>query len=270
MNLEVAQGQQAFQEALREQFYRRRSKNPAFSLRAFARFLKLSPAALSEILNGKRNVSRRIAQKIAVQLGVDPQEADRMMRLAVRKKRTLKPKRTESSDSDSVHYQVLKADEFKIVSQWQHFALLSLAETRGFKSDVQWIAKRLSIDPATVRLVIDRLVRLGLLSRDPKTRTLKITGRPLSTTDGVADTSIRMSHLENLELAQKSLERDRVEERDFTSLTLAIDPKHLTEARKMIRLFRDRISKCLETGSRSSVYRFSTQLYPLTREEREL
>ena len=42
---------------LKKELTQRQSNNPAYSLRAFARFLEISPATLSQIISGKRGVS---------------------------------------------------------------------------------------------------------------------------------------------------------------------------------------------------------------------
>jgi transcriptional regulator with XRE-family HTH domain len=62
-------GNEAIQRKLSEALLEARSRNPAFSLRAFARKLEMSPSAISELLNGKRRVSRKLASRIVGNLG---------------------------------------------------------------------------------------------------------------------------------------------------------------------------------------------------------
>lgn len=52
------------QNLLRSHLSEIKNQNPGFSLRAYARKLELSPSALSEILNGKRRISGKMAAKI--------------------------------------------------------------------------------------------------------------------------------------------------------------------------------------------------------------
>ena len=54
---------------LRRELNRRRYANPYYSLRAFARDLKIAPSRLSEIFNHKQGLSRKAALKIADILG---------------------------------------------------------------------------------------------------------------------------------------------------------------------------------------------------------
>lgn len=39
----------------------------------------------------------------------------------------------------------LSMDQFAIIADWYHFAILNLINTPGFKSDISWIAKRLGL-----------------------------------------------------------------------------------------------------------------------------
>ena len=56
-----------------------------------------------------------------------------------------------------------------------------------------------------------------------------------------------------------------MELRDFTSMTMAIDPEKLTEAKKKIREFRRGLSEFLEAGKKEEVYRLNIQLVPVTK-----
>jgi hypothetical protein len=52
---------------------RRKAKNPRYSLRAFARDLGMTPAALSNVLSGRRNLSVDASIEIAEKLGYSPE-----------------------------------------------------------------------------------------------------------------------------------------------------------------------------------------------------
>ncbi|MNL64824.1 hypothetical protein D3C87_1890770 [compost metagenome] len=52
--------------------------------------------------------------------------------------------------------------------------------------------------------------------------------------------------------------------RDFSSTTLAIDLDKLTEAKTIIREFRQKMSALLRDGNKTDVYQLAIQFYPLT------
>jgi uncharacterized protein (TIGR02147 family) len=251
-------GQIAVQKALTQAFLESRARNPAFSLRAFARKLKLSPSAVSEILKGKRRISREMAGRLTETLCLNPREARALLSLFPRPK-------GESQSAPESEFLELSVDHFHMVSSWHHFAILSLAETRGFKGEARWIAGRLGLRTTEAQEALDRLERLGLLKRVPKSKgALAPTGAQYSTPDGTPSAALRKAHGDNLELARKSLERDDVSERDFTSMTMAIDPARLPVAKGMIREFMGTLADYLESGPKAEVYKACFQLFPLT------
>jgi uncharacterized protein (TIGR02147 family) len=85
------------------------------------------------------------------------------------------------------------------------------------------------------------------------------------TPDDVVDSSLKKGNAETLDLARESLYRDAIDERDFTAVTVAVNPKNLRTAKEMIRKFQDDLCDRLEDGTRTEVYRLSVQLFPLTK-----
>ena len=55
-----------------------------------------------------------------------------------------------------------------------------------------------------------------------------------------------------------------MDERDFSGITMAINVEKLDEAKEMIRAFRRKLCKFLETGKKTEVYTLRVQLFPKT------
>ena len=64
------------QDILRIKFDEFLAKNPGLSLRAFAKKIALSPSTVSEVLSGKRRLSRDNALKVAKNLMFTPEEEE--------------------------------------------------------------------------------------------------------------------------------------------------------------------------------------------------
>lgn len=254
---------------LQEELAQARLRNPAYSLRAFARKLDLAPSAVSEILNGKRAISRKMAEKLLERLMCSPAQKERILKsLPGRPTAPALSARgvasEESADPTLLPTPIeIKTDEFHAVSDWHHFAILSLAETRDFQADEAWISNRLNLNRNTARVALERLLRLGLLAVG-KGGKIQATGKSYTTSDDIANISLRRSHAQNLELARASLDNDPIERRDFTAITMAIDPALLSEAKKRVRAFRDRLCAFLESGEKKEVYKLCIQLIPLS------
>ena len=254
----MQRAQAQLQNILTERLSELQSQNPRFSLRAFAGKVGLAPGALSGILNGKRIVSKKMAERIASRLMLDPVEQSKLISL-------FSPAPANSA-IDSKSYLTLAANEFKLIADWEHKAILSLLKTKAKFRSVCQIAQRLTLGENQCDQALQRLVQLNLVRRTPAGYYVR-TCAQLKTSDGVSDSSIRRAHEQSLELAKKSVQEISIDHRDIRSITMAINPKKINEARELIDEFHDRLSDLLESGPQSEVYRFTTALYPLTKLE---
>lgn len=147
MQSEVAPNKVA--DLLQKKFREGQLKNSRYSQRAFAQKLGVSSGALSEILKGKRAISTPLKKKMAEALQLSPTE--QMDFFDDDLPENLKPARRE--------YFRLSVDQFHLLSDWWHFAILNLLKTKGFRLDQGWIANRLDLPTRTVADALDRLFR---------------------------------------------------------------------------------------------------------------
>jgi uncharacterized protein (TIGR02147 family) len=246
--------QHKFQALLQASFSSVQNKNSRYSLRAFSKRIGLPPSAVSEILRGKRFVSEKLAMRVLENLGEKPQN--------------LKEIFDSAGQSLSPKYHILKSDEFALISEWQHFAILSLLEVEHFIGSAANLSTSLGISQAKVLRGLARLKRLGL-AKEISPHIWKSSGKSYHSSDGISDVSIRRSHFESLELAQKSLEQHSVEARDFTSLTFRLNPKNLDKIRMLTRRFREDLCRMAETSDAENVYKLCVQIFPLGKIEKE-
>lgn len=136
-----------------------------------------------------------------------------------------------------------------------------MAETTNFYGNAEYIANYFGLNIRTVRVALDRLVRLGLLKRDQKHYIS--TRESYNSPDGEANSAIRKNHSQTLDLAKSSLENDQITERDFISMTMAINPKKIPIAKRLIREFRDELCHLLEADEKTEVYKMNIQLFSL-------
>jgi hypothetical protein len=73
-DLDVPKQNQLPRTWLYELYRRRKARNEAYSLRAFARSIGLSPALTSQILSGKSSLTRKSAEVIADRLSLSPKQ----------------------------------------------------------------------------------------------------------------------------------------------------------------------------------------------------
>ncbi len=230
-------------------------KNQRFSQRAFATKLGVSSGALSEILKGKRALSSSQKKRMAETLQLSPQEQLDFFEDDLPE--NLRPVRRE--------YFQLSMDQFHLISESWHWAILNLLRTKGFRYDQDWIAARIGQPVKVVSETLDRLFRLGHLKRSG-TKVQRAHPR-IETTDDFFDLSIIKAHVEDTKLVEKALHEVPGELRDNTSMTLVVNKKDLKRAKELIRIFRDKFAEEIEVPEGQlgeEVYRLCVSFFPLT------
>jgi len=231
-------------------------KNPAWSQRAFAQKLGISSGALSEMMKGKRNISPKIKKKIAMVLQLSPTEQLDFFEETL--PQALRPQKQD--------YYKLTTDQFHLISDWWHFAILNLIKTKGFKPNNRWIAERLGLTEKIVFEAWERLFRLGHLKRE-NGKVVRQFPR-LETSDDLLDLSIRKAHVEDTHLIERSILDLGVTTRDHRSMTIVMNKKNIKKAKELIRLFEDQFSEQIEPQGKDlgeEVYRLAISFFPLTK-----
>lgn len=237
---------------LLKKFEESKQKNPRWSQRAFASKIGLSSGALSEILKGKRPLSTQLKKKISGRMQFSPIEESEFFEDQL--PQHLKTHRLE--------YFKLTTDQFHLISDWWHYGILNLMNTKGFNSSVDWISERLGLKNKIILEAWDRLTRLNLIKKEGK-KFVRTYNR-LETSDELLNLSVQKSHLQDLELIEKSITQLAPEFRDHTSMTVVVNKKSISKAKELIRLFQDRFSEETEVKEGDEVYKLSISFYPLT------
>ncbi len=243
--------------------------NPKFSLRAFAKLVGLSPAFISRVLRGEKFLSQDTASRISLALSHNHRESLYFRDLVLLDAKLSDRERSEVLERvQSLRGKAprpLDLDRFKVISDWQHFAILNLINTSNFKSDERWIAKRLGISPMEVKAALQRLADLELIEFDKK-RILLTSGPNLSTSDDIASAALRSFHRQMLTKAAAALDSQNVHEREFESLTISFHPKEMKRAKLLIREFVGRANVELEKNP-GRVYQLNVQFFRITKPE---
>ncbi len=257
---------ESYQDHLREELARRCERNNKYSLRAFARAIEVDAGTLSRILDGKQVPSQKLSQRIVNGLNLNPTQEEAFFTSVAEKQRTrnlqrqnsmiqtYKPLRPKPKD--------LSIDLYRVIADWYHTAILELTFVSNFDSNPRGIARALGISEAQAKLAVERLLELGLLEK--KKGVLRKSNLQLTTDNkSITTSALRKNQRQLLERAIHSLENDPIETRSITSMTMAIDPKHLPVARMMIQEFNRALCSVLEDGKRQQVYNLEVALYPL-------
>lgn len=144
-----------FRDRLDQEFAARRQLNSRYSLRAFASFLRVDHATLSQILRGKRNVPAHRIGPWGRQLKLTAEEIAVYTAIA-----------RLGGEESRLHQERLRhwaAEALALLTEPVHRELLQLSRQPEFRGDCRWVAGRLGVSVDAVNVALSRLLRLGLL-----------------------------------------------------------------------------------------------------------
>jgi len=251
------------QDFLNHELGRRVKVNSRYSQRGFARSLGLSPGELSEVLRGKRKLGLKGALKISRSMGLNPAETRHLLQLAqIERSKEWNIETRLTSEPAPLTGTAVNDDVFHLVSEWYYFAILTLFETKDFHWNSLWIAKRLGITRTQVKVAMDRLLRMGLVKKE--------NGRFICSNDhictgGVPSAAVRQYHRQMLNKALQALDFQPVQERDFSGVGFACDPRDVEAIRREISEFEQNLAaKYKKSRGGSDVYHVEIALFRLS------
>jgi uncharacterized protein (TIGR02147 family) len=248
---------------LKENLSLKQRSNPHYSLRAYARDLGLHSSTLSQVLKGKRSLPVKNSLEVVTKLNLGPKERTLFLESIYQNKSRLDDIKVDEVDDRFM----LDESYYKAIAEWEHFAFLDLIELEDFKSDLNYIAAKLGITINRAEVVINNLLQLGLMKieEDEFVRIYE----NIRTTEDIKSQALKAAHLETLDLGKEKLEKVDVTLRDFSSMTLAIDPEKMNEAKAIISEFHQKFEALFKDGEKSEVYQLAIQFYPLTKKSNQ-
>lgn len=241
---------------LQEELERRKQKNPRYSLRAFARGLGIQSSSLSGYLKRNRAIPMWDQGRIAQHLRLPPRLQESLFSSS---------HSTVSTEAQYWQRPVVMPEltQKEFLLEWEYLAVMSLVKVHNFKADPEWIGKRLGITVARAHQVLELLLHSQLIAVGENDKYV-CQWDELRTTDDVTSMVVQEAHQRTLAMAQKKLKEVDVAQRDYSSLTLSVNPKNIKKLKSDIRQFLVSVENKYEKAPTSEVYRLCLQLFPLT------
>lgn len=251
------------------------------SVRSFAREAKCSPALVSSIANGRRNLDQERATAFAKVMRLTPREAEFFhLLVAADGSRPLAERERAWSQITAIrttrNARRVDGAELEIFFEWYYGAILEMSRCVGFSSDPEWIARRLSprVSSSQVRKAVKRLEELGFLearadgSLHPIDETARTTHEPghIEGDSSFRQVALYRLHQGALDLGRQALERVPAEERQYGSTTVSIPTSMLPELKRRVQEFQDELLKLCNTPPHhpDRVYQINVQLFPVS------
>lgn len=260
-----------YKSVIRRELQRRRASNPSYSLRAFAKFLNVSPAYLSRVLKGDLGISKAKAVHISQRLGLSAEEHEVFAASiksvhgrtpGVRTKAKTKLRRHQYS------FSALEGDDLRMIGAWEHFALLEFITLRKSRNDTfADMAHALGLKPEVAEEAGERLLRLGLIK---KTRKGYLNVRPLGAFPDPLPAAwvdaMRELYRKLIQKAVVAIDEQAIEDRDVAASIFGVERARLPALRAEIKEFRRSLIQNYGVSKRAdSIYCFNTQLFDLGR-----
>ncbi|MES2801809.1 MAG: TIGR02147 family protein [Bdellovibrionota bacterium] len=250
----------------------RKLRNTRLSLRHLAITAGVNASSLTRVLNGSRQITPALAIRIARALNFGTEEIQHLLDLISIERSKDQKQRQKIVDQINRKKiptsKKISIENFRIIADWEHFAILSLTKTKKFKANPIWIADRLGISVSKVNAAVERLQALNLLVSKGKSYTA-VEDANIETPQNISESYVRENHRQHLQKAIDALKIFTPNQREFCNLSVVMNYSHLPEAKKRLRIFFDEFNRDFDQAGMDEVFQLNVQLYPLTKSKVE-
>lgn len=249
-------------------FESKKIKNPSYSRSALARDLGVSPVFVTKILTGKKDVPTSRFKKLFQVLEMDVSLQARFMKATILNALPSEELKDLASstflvDSKMENYGNEPSKKFSILKKWYHIPILTYLTCQSLESSALAISKHFGITEKEVSDSLAQMQELGLIEKKDGSW-IKIVPHSFFPTTKSQD-DVRNHHRQMIQKAFNELSKtqsDDFERRLITGFSIAVDPKNLPKAKKMIFDFLSEVSHTLSDGECKDVYQCNVQLFP--------
>tara|TARA_B110001454_G_C12723074_1_gene435708 strand:+ start:7097 stop:7834 length:738 start_codon:yes stop_codon:yes gene_type:complete len=238
---------ESFRNILQQEFLRRGSKNPNYSLRGYAKFLGIHHSTLSGLLSGKRAITNKAISSLSLKLGLFPDNF------------------SKENNFKLPRHELIEEDVFNRISEWYFDAILELSKVKSFDFNPSNIGRFLGISEPQASIAVETLLRLKLLKKNKDGYEIVHANSTNLSSHEKTSAAMRKYQKSILEKSIEALEIVDRADRDHTSTTMAIRKSDLPKAKKVIKDFRHKLSALLQVDQENfdEVYQLQVSLFPL-------
>lgn len=258
-----------------EDFYIEKKRTTrSFSYRYFAQKAGIkSPNFLKQVIDGERNLTRRMIEQFIPALGLNKKEALFFRNLvSFNQAKTASEKQEHYSVMltmmDYINEHQLSTDHYLYFGKWYISVIRELICLYDFKDDYHLLANSV-YPPIKVRDVnnaVKLLLRLKLIARQ-KDGTFRQTSAAIISDNPMVALARRSFNNEMLRLAINANDTLPVKERNSSGITMGISRSCYDVLLAEMAAFKERIKVIVNQDDTSSrVYQLNLQLFPLSRD----
>ena len=258
-----------YRDLLKDAFEERKAASPLYGYRMMAEALGQDTSNIFRILQKDAHLPARCQSRAIEYLGLTNRSAEYFVLLIAYARERSPQARHEILEKAmalrDVECRQLSDREVEFFRDWWIAPVRALLEVVGGRSQPSVIAKRLrpEVGEPEVEKALALLLDLGLVKKASSGR-LVLSEAHLNANGKEKADAVRQYQRQVLGLASESIERFPKEQRDVSTLTLAIDESAFKELREMMREFRLQVQKRVEeTPHPDRVMQLSMAFFPL-------
>lgn len=257
-------------------YEQRKQTSQGYSYQKFAVELGFAATTvMHQIIKGHRPLTLKAATAIATKLEIDKVEKKYLLALVAFCNAKDAAEKAEAFDILQQIKRETTADDLdkdllSYFSEWQNPVVWELVGTKGFRSDPEWIAKRIKpkLKVEQVKQSLDLLERIGYIARDPETQEYFQTKDRITTSPNIKGIALVSYHHSMIDHAKASLTSISGKRRDVSAVTVSVNEETAQKLRSMIHTFQlQLLDEAQRAGVGDQVYQINFQLFPFTEPE---
>lgn len=230
-----------------------------------------SSGFLSNVLAERSNLTKFQAEKIAKVLSLGKYECPYFLTLVEFNQAKSIELKNELCDElyaiRKIKVKNLDKEQLSLFTEWYYIAIRELINYISIKDDYKMIAKYLnpSIRPHQAKKAIKELEKAGLIKRNEYGYFEQVE-KHISAVKEVENLNIANFQLKTIDLAKRSFEKNDLDERNLSTMSMTLSKESYDEAVKETARFRKRLAQIAkEEQNADQVYQCNIQIFPLSK-----
>lgn len=237
-----------YRKFLGEWLVAKKSAQPSYSGALFARKAGLnSHSFLGMVIRGSRNLSATTIRAFARALHLDDAETGYFEKLVLFNQ-SPNPRDKEyyldqltllaRGGVKNVFRQIQNLSQY--IGRWYVLPIRELVNLKTFEPKGEWISKQLGgrVSPDQAEEAWQLLLKLGAVKLDSKTQRYIIVEPNIEIDPGTVHMAVRRFHLDFLDVTRDVAANGSIDQRELSSITMAVAQKDLPRLREKLRQFR--------------------------------
>jgi uncharacterized protein (TIGR02147 family) len=249
----------SFRVRLTHELAQRCARNARYSLRAFANYLGIDHASLSQLMRGRRALTATMIRRLARKLGLSAAEIETYVAREA----------NAAQGRDDAAVRSLAADAALVLGDWLPFAILELMRLAEFRPDVRWIARMLGVEADRINIALQHLIRLGFLDMAARGQWIDRTQGSLHREEDFAIAALERLAQRSRELQLASARNAPDSARVHGALTLAVKSADLPRLLARVERFVADMHRENAADGADALYHLDVHFMPLTNPAKE-